>query len=409
MMKLFSRQWLMTLLVAGFLAGCGGDGAVTTGSGTGNPGNPGGEPGPPPPDPYADSTATPPAPIANPTITAAATISPRPDDSGLFEINIAGFAAPTAKTLSARQLSMRSGPNKAAATRANLTRAAVPDLEADDFVVVENGIVKGHTVVRIGEDSSRAKADVVFVFDTTASMGSALSSVQSSIAEFVDFLDESGLDVQLGAVTFGDAFDTRSADSGRIGTGSTAPPGFDLNERQVFAPTADFDKFKQFISEEVPAGGGGLPENATGALQFAFDTTPWRSGAQRVLIVVTDVTSHNAATYGNDNISGRWIPPSAEDLIAKLKGKAVVHVVSPKIENAGANTDMKVFAGTEGTGGAYFEWDRKVFSLVDLPIAEVAAGGYVITYRSKKDGKPKTVRVVIDNGADIRGEIKLEY
>jgi len=403
-MKLFSRNGLMALLVAGLLAGCGGDGAVTSSGGGGGGGGP---TPPPPPDPYADSTAKPPATITDPTITAAASIAAKTDGSGLYDINVAGFAAPTATTLSARQLSMRSGPNKFAATRANLTRAAVPDLDAEDFVVVEGGIVKGHTVRRIGEDSTRAKADVVFVFDTTGSMSSALNSVQSSIIEFADFLGKSGLDVQLGAVTFGDAFDTKAAGSTRIGTGSTTPPAFDSNERQVFAPTTDFTKFKQFISEEIASGGGDGPENAVGALQFAFDKTPWRTGAQRVLIVVTDVESHNGSSYSEANISGRWIPPMAADLITKLKGKAVVHVVSPVLSNPGIHTDMKIFAGTAGTGGAYFEWNRGAFSLVDLPIAEVAAGGYIITYRAKADGKAKTLRVVINDGAGIRGEILL--
>jgi len=394
----------MALLVAGLLAGCGGDGAVTS---SGGGGGGGGTTPPPPPDPYADSTAKPPATITDPTITAAASIAAKTDGSGLYDINVAGFAAPTATTLSARQLSMRSGPNKFAATRANLTRAAVPDLDAEDFVVVEGGIVKGHTVRRIGEDSTRAKADVVFVFDTTGSMSSALNSVQSSIIEFADFLGKSGLDVQLGAVTFGDAFDTKAAGSTRIGTGSTTPPAFDSNERQVFAPTTDFTKFKQFISEEIASGGGDGPENAVGALQFAFDKTPWRTGAQRVLIVVTDVESHNGSSYSEANISGRWIPPMAADLITKLKGKAVVHVVSPVLSNPGIHTDMKIFAGTAGTGGAYFEWNRGAFSLVDLPIAEVAAGGYIITYRAKADGKAKTLRVVINDGAGVRGEILL--
>ncbi|WP_299452068.1 VWA domain-containing protein [uncultured Pigmentiphaga sp.] len=417
-MKVFSKRWLMTLLMAGFLAGCGGDGGGTTGSagggsGGGTGGTPGGGGGPvteqPGPDPYADSTATPPAPIVDPTITAAATIAPRDDDSGLFDINIAGFASPSSKILSARQLSMRSGPNKSAAARANLTRAGVPDLEADDFVIVEDGVVKGHTMVRIGESEARAKADVVFVFDTTGSMSSALASVQASILEFADFLEKSGLDVRLGAVTFGDAFDTRTPSSTGLGTGSTAPPSFDNIDRQVFAPTDDFAKFRQFISEEQALGGGDNAENAMGALQYAFDELPWREGAQRVIIVITDVYAHNDVTYGGANISGRWIPPAAADLIAKLKGKAVVHVVSPEfVASPGLYTDMKVFAGADGTGGAYYAWSSGTFSLIDLPIAEVAASGYIVTYRPKRDGKAKTLRVVIDDGEDIRGEINLD-
>ncbi len=405
-MAIFSRNWLLAVTTACFLAACGGDGDSSSAGGGGGGGGGGGTP--PPVDVYADSSEAPPATIVNPTISASGAIAPKAGSDDLFEINIAGFAAPTAARLSARQLSMRSSINKAAAPRANITGAAVPDLTEDDFTVVELGTVKGITVKRIGEGETRAKADVVFVFDTTGSMGSGLTSVKNSIIEFADFLDSSGLDVNLGAVTFGDAFDVRSEASTQIGTGSTVPPSFDPYDRQVFPLTADTERFKTFIGNETPEDGNNTPENAVGALQYAYDSMTWREGAQRIVILITDVYSHNASTYTEDSIAGRWIPPSEADLLAKLKGKMTVHVVSPELVNASPYTDMKVFTGAAGTGGSFVPYGLGTFNLIDLPIAEVAAGGYVVTFRGTKDGLPKTIRVVIDDGGEIRGEFGID-
>jgi hypothetical protein len=352
-----------------------------------------GGPRPPVTDPYADPGTPPPPTITNPTIATSGSVAPRPDSADLMNVNVAGFAAPGAEA-----------------------GAELPNLTADDFTVVEDGVVKGITVERIG-GGVRAAADIAFVFDTTGSMGSALDSVQASIIEFVDFLGGRGLDVRVGAVTFGDAFDTKAPGSTRTGESLSdwTPPPFDPSERPTFPLSTDFAAFRTFIEEDSPRGGGDIPENALGALEFAYENLVWRAGAQRILIVIVDTCSHNDVTFpftaGDD-----WLPPNPDDLLARLRGNATVHAVSPanvletdfscSSDPVTGHTDMAMFTGAGGTGGVHVpvSFGAFDFDLTELPIAEATAGGYLVTYRGTRDGSEHTVRVVIDDDVDIRGE-----
>src|SRR5690606_1910977 len=128
---------------------------------------------------------------------------------------------------------------------------------------------------------------------TTGSMGYALSSVQDSIVAFADHLEAGGLDVRLGAVTFGDAYDTKDASGMRgVSLRDDSPPTFDSYERPTFGLSDDFDAFRAFIEGDSARGGGDGPENAFGATEFAFDEFAWRPGAQRLMVVITDICQH---------------------------------------------------------------------------------------------------------------------
>ncbi len=337
-------------------------------------------------DPYADPGTAPPPTIEDPTIATTGTIRASDKGDDLMDISVSGFLGPDGEAT---------------------------DLDEGDFTVVEAGTVKGITVERIGGEV-RAAADIVFVFDTTGSMGSGLTSVQNSIIAFSEFLDTSGLDARVGAVTFGDAYDTKNdpddADERGVSLRGDTPPGFDSSPRPTFDLSADFEAFQTFIEGDSPRGGGDAPENAIGSVEFALDNLAWRDGAQKIMIVVMDICSHTHDTF-ESQFSGtdgweRWQPPVTEDLLDRLTGEGVVtHVVGPDSTFCDdTHENMKVFAGVDGTGGVFFDWDGSEFDLEELPIATAATGGYIVTFRGTKDGAEKTVRVVIDDGSDIRGE-----
>lgn len=346
-------------------------------------------------DPYADLDVEPPPPVEDPTITTSGSIGTSSKGEDLMDINVAGFLDPETSGLSTAQ---------------------VAELSESDFTVVEAGTVKGITVEKIGGDV-RAGADVVFVFDTTGSMGSGLDSVQNSIIAFSQFLDDSGLDARVGAVTFGDAYDTvddvAAPTRGESLRGDT-PPSFDGDTRPTFDLSTDFAGFETFIADDSPRGGGDGPENAIGALDYAMQALDWREGAQRIMIVVTDVCSHTnpsfESAFSTSTDWDRWQPRPTSDVLADLRGRASVHVVGPADPFCSTDTvDMATFTGSDGTGGVFVPWDGfSEFDLTELPIAEATSGGYVVTFRGTKDGEPKTVRVVIDDGSDIRGEFSLE-
>lgn len=289
----------------------------------------------------------------------------------------------------------------------NLTGLPAHDdpIPASAFTVFENGSAKPVVSVEKIDENARAGADIAFVLDTTDSMKSAISSAKDSILDFVDTLDAKGLDVRVGAVTFGDAFDTKSA-SGTSGVslrGST-PPAFDGDERPSFELGSRFADFKAFLSAQQARSGGKPRENALGALEFAYGGLQWRPGAQRILIVVTDTCSYDATTYGEDAITDPWVPRSAQQVLDRLKGQAIVHVIAPKLVLGCpflGYVDMSSFTG--GTGGVHVDWDgSSSFSLAQLPLTPALTAGYLVRYRSSVHGQ-RSVRVAVDQG-ELHGE-----
>lgn len=335
-------------------------------------------------DPYADPGTTPPATITDPTVHPAMSLS-TPDSDDLVTINVAGMVARDSTALSTAQL-------------------------RDMFTVVEDGVVKGITVDEIG-DGTRAGADIAFVFDTTGSMAAQINGVKESIIEFANYLDVSGLDVQLGSITFGDAFDTVVADSSSSGVSlsGSVPPSFDRSERPSLQLTTDVTAFQAFIEEQRAVGGNQTPENALGALAYAHEAMNWRAGAQCILVVITDAVAWSNVSPG-DGIpaDSMWTPPAAADTLADLRGDCVVHVISPVFSTIPeAHHDMASFTGVDGTGGVFVERDRyetDPLDLTALPIGDVLASGYVVRYRGTVDGTEHTVRLVVDDGAAMRGE-----
>ncbi len=332
-------------------------------------------------DPYADPGTAPPATIENPTVRPSFTPS-EPDANNLVTLNVAGMAAGEAGLGS---LDLRS-----------------------TFTVVEDSVVKGITVEEIG-GGVRAGADIAFVFDTTSSMLSAIDSVKDGILEFAEYLDSSGLDVRLGSVTYGDAFDTLAAGSTLLGESLAGdePPAFDSDDRPTFPLSEDIASFQAFISDQTARGGWALAENGLGALQFARDNLDWRVGAQCILIVITDVYSWSDINPG-DGIpaDSRWQPPAPADVIADLSGDCVVHVLSPEYdyELQDRHFDMAQLTGAEATGGTHVEFNKDdVFDLTALPISDILASGYLVTYRATVDGSEHEVRLVVDDG-EMRGE-----
>ncbi len=336
-------------------------------------------------DPYADPGTPPPPTITNPTVHPAMSLS-APDANDLVTINVAGMVARDSSALSTAQL-------------------------RDMFTVVEDGVVKGITVAEIG-DGTRAGADIAFVFDTTGSMAAQIAGVKESIIDFANYLDSSGLDVQLGSITFGDAFDTVVADSSSSGVSlsGSVPPSFDRSERPSLQLTADVTAFQTFIEEQSAAGGNQTPENALGALAYAHQAMNWRAGAQCILVVITDAVAWSHVNPGDGIAAGSmWYPPTAADTLADLRGDCVVHVISPAFSDSlpEAHHDMALFTGVDGTGGVFVERARyatEPLDLTELPISDVLASGYVVRYRATVDGTEHTVRLVVDDGADLRGE-----
>lgn len=119
------------------------------------------------------------------------------------------------------------------------------------------------------------KADVVFVLDTTGSMDGPIDNVRQNIAEFTEYLKESGVDIRIGLVIYKDIYDD--------GIASTENLGFYY----------DYDEFLDVLNSPYMIGGGGdISETTVDALN-EMRQMDFRAGVSKFAIVITDADNKN--------------------------------------------------------------------------------------------------------------------
>lgn len=168
--------------------------------------------------------------------------------------------------------------------------------------------------------------DIVFIIDTTGSMGPAIENVKKNIEGFADSLTAAGIDYQFGLVDYKDVVDDKSKYPDPI-------------IKKDF--TNDVAVFKANLDGLKADGGGDGPESgleaimdpANGALSF-----PFRDGAVKQFIVVTDAPVH----YKGDGKSTYTI----EETNAKLKEQDIK--LTYVTTNAGKGQWHQI---SDGTGG----------------------------------------------------------
>lgn len=119
----------------------------------------------------------------------------------------------------------------------------------------------------------KSPIDLVFVLDVTGSMQNEIDGVRGSIGEFVHASKAAGVGMRFALVTFRDL---------SCGEATESPQGF----------TADPSTFAASMSLLRAAGGGNnLGESSLDGLREAA-SLPFRPGARRVLVLITDETWH---------------------------------------------------------------------------------------------------------------------
>lgn len=150
------------------------------------------------------------------------------------------------------------------------------------------------------------KADIVFVIDTTGSMGGTIESVKSNINQFVTDLTNRGINARLGLVTFKDIY----AD----GTGSTQNMGW-------FANANDF---RNRLSGVSVSGGGDDPESDVDGLEEARRMS-YQPLTKKFIILITDTYYKEGTRY---DTPGNPITMSKEVQLLK-NDNIVTSVVAP--------------------------------------------------------------------------------
>lgn len=239
----------------------------------------------------------------------------------------------------------------------------VEGLGAADFRVVEEG--QEARVVDFAGLGQQRPVDIVFVLDTTSSMGSYIDGIKSTIVAFAERLASRNRDYRLALVTFGDK----------------------VRESHPF--TDQVAQFTAWVGAQQAVGGGGSAENSLGALQHAA-RFPFRPGTQRLAVLVTDAEAHHAgdppdedATFDDPNLT-------VERTVALLRESSVT------VQAVAYDTpDYRTLAAS--TGGAFYSINEDFTGIVDR-LGLTIANQYRFAYESPRpafDGSTRQVQVTV--------------
>lgn len=193
------------------------------------------------------------------------------------------------------------------------------DLNPDNLLLFEDGKAQGFALLK--ETEARIGADIVFLVDVTGSMGTEIQGIKNSMTAFLNDLTAAGIDVKVGIVPYGDY-----APSDPAHEGTTFVP--------AYLGLVDPDDAATYTQQLLAYGGGDGPENAYGAIMFAWNNMAWRPGSQRIFIMLTDAFSHYT---GDQPVTIPWPSPPTNDfepkytktdVLSAILGYATFHIIA---------------------------------------------------------------------------------
>ena len=223
-----------------------------------------------------------------------------------------------------------------------------------------------HKTVTIGESTSSAVLDVMFIFDTTGSMGSYISAAKSKAADILTSLSGYG--------------DLAS------GTGYYADPHFDgvhtdltVNDATTIAGINDFYACYGDC-------GGDYPELGYAAITDAANNASWRPGSNRFIIALGDAAFKT--------------PPTEAETIAAL-GAADVTFLGVSFTSGFTGSAQPL---ADATGGDVYDASASGDSIAAAILAGVSASfeDYsAVTVGDLGGGMPGVDVAVVCTSADI--------
>ncbi len=260
-----------------------------------------------------------------------------------------------------------------------------PDsVNRDNFKVFEDGKAQGFLLEKVSE--VRSKVDIVFIVDVTGSMGEEINGVKSSMINFINDLESSGLDAKVAVVPYDDYIPTKDH--------TYSPPWLDLSN---LSDAADY------VNNLIAAGGGDGPENAYGAIMYAWKNVSWRPDSQRVFILLTDAFSHYRGDSSWSDSYNDFSPKfTKEEVISALSGYATLYMVaSTGFYYSSSDTDFSNPADPREiavrTGGfVIYQSGSEEVDLSKIGLAEAISSSYIITFESDSPVGTHTISVYYD-------------
>ena len=199
-----------------------------------------------------------------------------------------------------------------AAEEAAAAEAAPEAAEAGEllFETAADGVKVTASLLRSPSTAVASKADVVFVVDSTGSMGDEISNVKDNLSGFSETLNKASVDYRIAMVEYKDITVSGEEHSTKVLT--------DADGRVWFTSP---EEVAAVLSGIAVSGGGDGPETAVNALGLTLSDLDFRKDAAKFAILVTDADYKEDNGYGYKNTA---------DLIAALKEKELYTSVISK-------------------------------------------------------------------------------
>jgi hypothetical protein len=135
------------------------------------------------------------------------------------------------------------------------------------------------------------KADVLFAFDLTGSMGGVLNTVKAKADDIMNQLNTLGSDVNFGVISFKDYNGNFSSYGYSSYYGSSTDFPYNLDS----SVSSDITAVSTTINNLSYSGGSDGPESYTRALyeSYSDDSIGWRTGARKVVVMFGDNIPHD--------------------------------------------------------------------------------------------------------------------
>lgn len=196
---------------------------------------------------------------------------------------------------------------------------SVQGLGVSDVEVLENNRLVQQFDLSSQSVNLGQKADIVFVIDVTSSMQPTINSVKTKVREFVEKMQRNKVQALLCLVTFRDKTEKKCESI--------------VEDNPATPQNENLDRFLEEVSQLRASSGGDTDENQLRAVIDAA-ATPWRTGSQRLAILITDAGFH----YQPDNKgnAGKEAPYFTEAVTAVQNSRMTLFAVAPNKEGYSA-------------------------------------------------------------------------
>jgi len=265
-------------------------------------------------------------------------------------------------------------PDVDARIRVDTPSGNAGDLTAANFSVCEDGCAQSLDVAF----ESGGIVDIVVVFDDTASMGGEIGTLQNEVTSLTDDIEDAGIDARYALVSFEDL-------------------------EELDQDFTDAATFQTAVDDLSASGGGDTPEDNLDALAVGTGNaaaqdgagaslSAFRSGAQRVVIDITDV-----GASPETDVDTRFSQSDVEGFLDD--GNFSFYAVAPPTVDSGSVSKRDIAENVDD--GTWIDISDADFdTILNDIVGTITDPAYTLSYTTTNpatDGSTRSVNVRIDD------------